>query len=136
MLLVLTKHFLNKYSVYNIYLELWILLLTLLCLWFSSNENLELNIKLVACSVRFFIYTIKYWKDKMMFMAHIIGNFFLLIIPFFEFIPISVQTAMWCICLQLMENSLYLRFHEKLKETATNEKGNIIPFVVCNQKNV
>jgi len=82
-------------------------------LWLLSDDYLEFNVKLVTCSVRFFIYAFKYWKNKIMFMALVVGNLFIMIIPsVFIFIPICIQTALWGILMQFIEDSLYYLFHE------------------------
>jgi hypothetical protein len=84
-------------------------------LWFSSDEYLESNVKLVGCSVRFFIFIIRYWPKQIMFMliTLIIGNFLIIIIPSSVFIPISLQTALLALLIQFNEISLYVGIHGK-----------------------
>ena len=130
MLLVLTQYLSNKYF-YNIHLELWVLFFALCSLWFLSDDYLELNLKFVACSVRFFVYSFKYWKNQIMFIELILGNFFIMIIHSFVFMPICAQTALWCILIQIC--SIVFVFPKTLVFShSADREGILIPFVIGN----
>ena len=123
----------NKYG-YNIHVKLWVLLLSLFLLWFSSSDEffLGLNIKLVGCSVRYFIYCVKYWKNQMMFMTLIIGNFLLIIIPSSFLISISLQTALLLVSIQFAEHSLYWLFHGRMISRFKENGDALLPFLMGN----
>ena len=48
--------YLQKKYCYNFYLELWVLLFALYFLWFSSDDHLELNLKLMGCTEKLFAF--------------------------------------------------------------------------------
>ena len=114
-------------------LELFILVFALYNLWFSSPDDyyLELNVKLVACSVRFFIYVMRYWKNQTMFLILLVGNCFVIIIPSSNLIPTSLQTALLCVLFQFFSHSLHMRLYEELVSTVQHE-GKLLPFAVGN----
>ena len=133
MFVLITANIQNKLG-YNIHVRLWVLLLSLFLLWFSSSDEffLVLNIKLVGCSVRFFIYVFKYWKNQTMFMALIIGNFLLIVIPSSNLISIFLQTALWCIVIQFAEDFLYWLFHGTMISRFKEADGALLPFLMGN----
>jgi hypothetical protein len=111
-----------------------VLLLSLFLLWFSSSDEffLCLNIKLVGCSVRFFFYVVHFWKNQMMFMTLIIGNFLLIVIPSSNLISISLQTALFHILVQFAEDFLYWLFHGTMISRFKEADGALLPFVMGN----
>jgi hypothetical protein len=116
-------------------LELFILVFALYNLWFSSSDDyyLELNVKLVACSVRFFIYVMRYWKNQMMFISLLVGNCFVIIVPSSNLpvIPTSLQTALLCVLFQFLSRLLHVRLYEVLLSKVKHE-GKLFSFVVGN----
>ena len=130
---MIPSHLQNKYG-YNIHVKLWVLLLSLFLLWFSSSDEffLCLNIKLVGCSVRFFFYVVHFWKNQMMFMALIIENFLLIVIPSSNLISISLQTALFHILVQFAEDFLYWLFHGTMISRFKEDDGALLPFFVGN----
>jgi len=86
----------------------------------------------VGCSVRFFVYVVKYWKNQTMFMTLIIGNFLLIIIPSSFLISISLQTALWCILMQCAEDFLYWNVHGRIIPRFKKRNGALLPFFVGN----
>ena len=122
----------------NIYLELWVLLLALYFLWFSSDDYLELNLKLAYCTIQLFTYLTggpPYYyahHEKIKFMALIIINFFYMMmiysvlpIPMFYF----VQAGLLHNLLVFVQNSLHLHLYgTKL----IKHDGRLIPLVIGN----
>ena len=126
---ILTRYLLNKYF-YNIYVELWVLLFALSFLWLSSDDFLELNLKLVACTTQLLIYTIELWKNQMMLVALMITTFFILIIPSSVMLPICLQTAIFCFLSQFIASLLHFRLYGT--RVFKKNEGKFIPFVVGN----
>ena len=113
MLVVLIRYLLNKYCI-NIHLELWVLLFALYFLWFSSDDYLEQNMRLTLCTLRFLIFArlfLNFEDSWEMLMALIIGNFFIMIIPFSDSMSIIPQILILCVCIRFVANSLYFFRH-------------------------
>ena len=133
MFVLITANIQNKLG-YNIHVRLWVLLLSLFLLWFSSSDEffLCLNIKLVGCSVRFFFYVVHFWKNQMMFMALIIGNFLLIVIPSSNLIPISLQILLFGSLIQFAEDSLYWLFYGRIISRFKKNSGALLPILMGN----
>ena len=126
--------YLQKKFCCNIYFELWVLLFALYFLWFSSDDYLELNLKLVGCTVHLFNSAIG-WPDyyvhyeKIKVIVLIIINFLYMMMIFVLPISIFLQAGFVQNLIMCVQNALHLHLYgTKL----IKRDGKLIPLIIGN----
>jgi hypothetical protein len=134
----LIRHLPIKYY-YNIQLELWTLLSAIYFLWFSSDDFLTLNIKLVACSFHVFIFVKfvfkfehQYWENLIMLIVLMVANYFIMIMPTSILIPVCVQTLLLFAFSGYVGETVFGLLHKHPPIGLKEHKDKLTPFFVGN----
>ena len=127
------QYYLQKQFRTEIQLQLHFLFVPLCFLWFLPDKYLELNVKFLACSVRFCIHQqlkISNWKNEIYIISSIIlGSFFIMAAP-----PIYTQSWLlflrWFIFDFPAESLLYVYFQGNGYPGTTEIKDKTTPITL------